>query len=153
MSRRAWVSSSPPWTAAAARLVVASSTTDADLFLTVRGLDPEGRDIRFVSALDPAGVVAHGRLRASHRALDAERTLPYRPWHPHGRLDPLTPGETAPLDIEIWPTSVVVQGRDFKFPGGGPWPQSYGVGMKGHAIFLHDDPDDRPDDAFGGVTT
>ncbi|WP_369191931.1 CocE/NonD family hydrolase C-terminal non-catalytic domain-containing protein [Streptomyces sp. R08] len=59
--------------------MVASSTSDADLFLTVPVLDPEGRDIRFVSALDPAGVVAHGWLRASHRALDAERTLPYRP--------------------------------------------------------------------------
>ena len=53
--------------------MVASSITDADLFLTVRVLDLEGSDIRFVSALDPAGVVAHGWLRASHRALDAER--------------------------------------------------------------------------------
>ncbi len=78
MSRRAWVSSRPPWTAAA-RLVVASSTTDAHFFPTVRVLDPEGRDVRFVSALNPAGVVAHGWLRASRRALDAERTLPYRP--------------------------------------------------------------------------
>ncbi|WP_329550841.1 CocE/NonD family hydrolase C-terminal non-catalytic domain-containing protein [Streptomyces sp. NBC_00696] len=123
------VSSSPHWTAAA-RLVVASSTTDADLSPTVRVLDPEGRDIRVVSALDPAGVVAHGWLRASHRALDTERTLPYRPWHPHDRLDPLTPGAAVPLDIEIWPTSVVVpagprlavtvQSRDFEFPGEGP---------------------------------
>lgn len=111
---------------AAARLVVSSSTTDADLFLTLRVLDPEGRDIRFVSALDPAGVVAHGWLRASHRALDAEMSLPYRPWHPHDRLGPLPPGVAVPLDIEIWPTSVVVpagyrlavtvQGRDFEFP-------------------------------------
>ncbi|MCX4817649.1 hypothetical protein OG601_44445 [Streptomyces sp. NBC_01239] len=110
--------------------MVASSTTDADLFLSVRVLDPEGHDIRFVSALDPAGVVAHGRLRAAHRALDAERTLPDRPWHPHDRRDPLTPGETVPLDIEIWQTSVVVpaghrlavtvQGRDFEFPGEAP---------------------------------
>ena len=130
VSRRAWVSSSPPWTAAAARLVVASSTTDPDLFLTVRVLDPEGSNIRFVSTLDPAGVVAHGWLRASHRALDAERTLPYRPWHPHGRRDPLTLGTAAPLDIEIRPTSVVVpaghrlavtdQDRDFEFPGEAP---------------------------------
>ena len=148
---------------AAARLVVASSTTDADLFLTVGVLDLEGRDIRFVSALDPARVVAHGWLRASHRALDAERSLPYRPWHPHDRLDPLTPGVAVPLGIEIWPTSVVVpagyrlavtvQGRDFEFPGEGPWPRSFGVEMKGHAVFLHDDPDDRPTDLFGGVTT
>ncbi|MFJ2157234.1 CocE/NonD family hydrolase C-terminal non-catalytic domain-containing protein [Streptomyces sp. NPDC087856] len=144
--------------------MVASSTTDAELSPTVRVLDPEGRDIRFVSALDPAGVVAHGWLRASHRAPDAERTLPYRPWHPHGRLDPLTPGAAVPLDIEIWSTSVVVdpaghrlavtvQGRDFEFPGEDPWPRSYGVDTKGHAIFLHDDPDDRPTSVFGGVTT
>ena len=25
--------------------------------------------------------------------------------------------------------------------------------MKGHTVFLHDDPDDRPTDLFGGVTT
>jgi predicted acyl esterase len=147
----------------AARIVAASSTTDADLFLTLRVLDPEGRDLRFVSALDPAGVVAHGWLRASHRAVDPEMTLPHRPWHPHDSLDPLTPGEAVPLDIEIWPTSVVVpagyrlavtvQGRDFEFPGDGPWPESYGVPMKGHAIFLHADPHDRPADVFGGVTT
>ena len=148
---------------AAARLVAASSTTDADLFLTVRVLDPQGRDIRFVSGLDPAGVVANGWLRASHRALDAERTLPHRPWHPHNALDPLVPGEAVALDIEIWPTSVVVpagyrlavtiQGRDFEFPGDGPWPESYGIQMKGQAIFLHRDPVDRPADVFGGVTT
>jgi predicted acyl esterase len=129
----------------------------------VRVLDPDGRDVRFVSALDPAGVVAHGWLRASHRAVDPERTLPHRPWHPHDHLDPLVPGEAVPLDIEIWPTSVVVpagyrlavtvQGRDFEFAGDGPWPTSYGVEMKGHAIFLHNDPDDRPADVFGGVTT
>ena len=148
---------------AAARIVAASSTTDADFFLTLRVLDPEGHDVRFVSALDPGGVVAHGWLRGSHRAVDAEKTLPYRPWHPHDSLDPLTPGEPVSLDIEIWPTSVVVpagyrlavtvQGRDFEFPGDGPWPESYGVPMKGQAIFLHADPVDRPTDVFGGVTT
>jgi predicted acyl esterase len=148
---------------AAARLFASSTTTDADLFLTLRVLDPDGRDVTFVSALDPAGVVAMGWLRASHRATDPERSLPYRPWHPHDRTEPLTPGETVPLDIEIWPTSVVVpagyrlavtvQGRDFEFPGDGPWPATYGVQMKGHGMFVHTDPDDRPADVYGGITT
>jgi hypothetical protein len=148
---------------AAARLFASSTTTDADLFLTLRVLDPDGRDVTFVSALDPAGVVAMGWLRASHRATDPERSLPYRPWHPHDRTEPLTPGETVPLDIEIWPTSVVipagyrlavtVQGRDFEFPGDGPWPATYGVQMKGHGMFVHTDPDDRPADVYGGTTT
>jgi predicted acyl esterase len=148
---------------AAARLFASSTTTDADFFLTLRVLDPNGKDVTFVSALDPAGVVAAGWLRASHRATDPERSRPYRPWHPHDRAEPLTPGRAVPLDIEIWPTSVVVpvgyrlaltvQGRDFEFPGDGPWPSIYGVPMKGHGIFVHVDPHDRPADIFGGTTT
>ena len=148
---------------AAAHLFVSSTTTDADLFLTLRVLDSEGRDVTFVSGLDPAGVVGMGWLRASHRALDPDRSLPYRPWHSHDHHEPLTPGETVPLDIEIWPTSVViparyrlgltVQGRDFAFSGTAAWPRVYGVEMKGHGIFLHTDPDDRPIAVYGGTTT
>lgn len=148
---------------AAARLFAASTTTDADLFLTLRVLDTGGRDVTFTSALDPAGVVGMGWLRASHRATDPERSLPYRPWHPHDHAEPLTPGVTVALDIEIWPTSVVIpagyrlavtiQGRDFEFPGDGPWPSFDGVVMKGNGIFIHTDPADRPADVFGGTTT
>jgi hypothetical protein len=148
---------------AAARLHVSSTTTDADLFLTLRVLDPDGSDVTFVSAFDPAGVVGMGWLRASHRALDPARSLPHRPWHPHDRAEPLTPGKPVPLDIEIWPTSVVipagyrlavtVQGRDFEFPGDGPWPSLDGVPMKGQGLFLHHDAQDRPADVFGGTTT
>lgn len=148
---------------AAARFFVSSTTTDADIFLTLRVLDPDGGDVTFVSGLDPAGVAGMGWLRASHRAVDLERSLPYRPWHPHDRAEPLTPGEIVPLDIEIWPTSVVapagyrlaltVQGRDFEFPGDGPWPEFNGVPMRGHGIFLHTDPYDRPADVYGGTTT
>jgi predicted acyl esterase len=148
---------------AVARLFASSTTADADLFLTLRVLDPHGNDITFVSALDPAGVVGMGWLRASHRATDPDRSLPYRPWHPHDHEEPLTPGQTVQLDIEIWPTSVVVpagyrlaltvQGRDFEFPGRGPWPSVYGVEMKGHGIFLHTDSHDRRTDIYGGTTT
>ena len=86
-----------------------------------------------------------------------------RPWHPHDRAEPLTPGRPVPLDIEIWPTSVVVpagyrlaltvQGRDFEFPGDSPWPAVYGVQMKGHGMFLHTDPHDRLVEVYGGTTT
>lgn len=148
---------------AAARLHIASTTADADLFLTLRVLDPDGKDVTFVSGLDPAGVIGAGWLRASHRATDPGRSLPYRPWHTHDRPQPLTPGEVVAVDVEIWPTSVVVPagyrfaltvtGRDFELPGDGPWPSTYGVPMKGHGIFLHNDPDDRPDEVFTGTTT
>jgi predicted acyl esterase len=148
---------------AAARLFISSTTTDADLLLTLRVLDPNGKDVTFVSGLDPAGVVGMGWLRASHRATEPDRSLPYRPWHPHDRAETLTPGESVPMDVEIWPTSVVIpagyrlavtiQGRDFEVPGDGPWPTIYGVQMKGHGVFLHTDPNDRPADIYAGTTT
>jgi uncharacterized protein len=148
---------------AAARLTLASSTADADVFLTLRVTDPSGRDVTFVSGQDPHGCVGFGWLRASHRKTDAGLSQPWRPWHTHDEHWPLTPGEPTELDVEIWPTSVIIPagyrlgvsvgGRDFELPGDGPWPSAFGVIMRGHGIFVHDDPADRPPALFGGVTT
>src|SRR5580704_15950644 len=148
---------------AAARLTVASSTSDADVFLTLRVLDPDGCDVTFISGQDSRGCVGFGWLRASHRKTDPERSLAYRPWHTHDEQQPLTPGEPVALDVEIWPTSVIipagyrlgvaVQGRDFELPGEGPWPSAFGVTMRGNGIFVHTEPKDRPADIFGGETT
>jgi len=148
---------------AAARLTIASSTADADLFLTLRVTDPAGRDVTFVSGQDPNGCVGVGWLRASHRQTDPERSLEYRPWHRHDEHAPLTPGQAVEVDVEIWPTSVIipagyrlgvsVQGRDFELPGDGPWPSAFGVTMRGNGIFVHDEPADRPAEIFAGRTT
>ncbi|MEE9256178.1 MAG: CocE/NonD family hydrolase, partial [bacterium] len=77
----------------AAKLFVSSSTEDAHLFLIVRVFDPAGEELTFMGSTDPNTPIANGWLRASHRALDPERTKPYRPYHPHDRVEPLTPGE------------------------------------------------------------
>jgi len=148
---------------AAARLMIASSVPDADLFVTLRVTDPGGRDVTFVSGQDPRGCVGFGWLRASHRETDPDRSLPWRPWHRHHARQPLTPGEPVALDIEIWPTSVIIpagyrlgvtiSGRDFELAGAGPWPAAFGVTMRGNGIFVHDEPADRPAGLFGGTTT
>jgi predicted acyl esterase len=148
---------------AAARLTVASDTTDADVFLTLRVADPAGGDVTFTSGQDPRGCVGFGWLRASHRKTDRERSLKYRPWHTHDERQPLTPGEPVALDVEIWPTSVIIpagyrlgvslQGRDFELPGDGPWPSAFGITMRGNGVFVHTDPADRPAGTFGGQTT
>ena len=140
----------------AARLNVSSTTTDADLFVTLRVLDPDGADVTFVSGMDPRGVPTIGWLRVSHRKLDPERSLPYRPFHTHDELQPLTPGEVVPVDVEIWPTSVVipagyrlaltVQGKDYELPGDGPWITFNDTEMRGNGVFVHRDPVDRPSD-------
>ena len=147
----------------ACKLFVSSSTTDADLFLTLRAFGPNGREVLFAGAVDPNTPLSHGWLRASHRKLDMAKSRPYRPWHSHDELRPLKPGEIVELDIEIWPTSVVlpkgyrlaltVQGRDYDHGLPEPLPQLYGRSMRGCSVFLHDDPGDRDPKVFDGTTT
>jgi len=132
----------------ALKLFAASTTTDLDLFVTLRLFDPEGKEVRFVGAHEEVPV-ARGWLRASQRRLDAEKSLPYRPYLTHDRIEMLTPGEVTELDVEVWPTSIVcppgytlcltVAGRDFQYETPGR--------------MLHNDPTDRPDGVFSGRTT
>ncbi len=145
-----------------AKLFVKSTTEEADIFITVRVFDPEGKDVTFIAATDMHGVVGTGWLRASHRKLDQEKSLPYRPWHVHDEKQPLTPGEIYELDVEIWPTSVnlpagyrfgfSVGGRDFELDDSfGPFPFLYGCSWKGQGCYVHTM--DREGDEFKGTTT
>ena len=76
----------------AVKLFVSSTTSDADLFLIVQLFDPDGNEVTFEGSTDPNTPVANGWLRASHRALDPDRSKPWRPFHPHDRVEPLEPG-------------------------------------------------------------
>jgi predicted acyl esterase len=148
----------------AARLAVSSSAADADLFLVLRVFTPDFKEITFQGALDPHTPIAQGWLRASHRKLDPARSLPYRPYHTHDQKQPLTPGTVYPLDIELWPTSIVappgyrlalsVRGRDYVYPGGsGGRLSNMKNEFTGCGPFLHDDPRDRPRALYGGTTS
>ncbi|MEE9276089.1 MAG: CocE/NonD family hydrolase [bacterium] len=149
----------------AAKLFVSSETEDADLFLVLRVFTADMKEVTFQGALDPHKPVAQGWLRASHRKLDPERSLPYRPFHAHDEKQPLAPGEVVELDIEIWPPCIVVppghriglsvRGRDYVYPGagGGDLPSVMLSGFTGVGPFLHDDPRDRPPAIFGGEVT
>lgn len=150
----------------AAKLFVSSSTDDADLFLIVRVLSPEGEEIVFQGALDPHTPIAQGWLRASHRRLDPALSTEHRPYHAHDAEEPLTPGDVYEVDVEIWPTCVVVpaghrvaltvRGRDYEYAGaagGGARLGSFKNEMTGCGPFLHHHPADRPPDRFGGTQT
>jgi hypothetical protein len=91
----------------AAVLWVASSTEDMDLFLTLRNIDPDGNEVMETGQQGTPVPVAKGWLRVSHRELDPELSLPYRPYHKHQRRLYLTPGEIVRVEVEIWPTSMV----------------------------------------------
>ena len=142
----------------AAKLWLSSETSDADLFLVLRVFDPAGKEITFIGSNDPRTPVGLGWLRASQRKLDASMTRPYRPWHTHDEEWPLKPGVPVELDIEIWPTCIVVppgyrlaltvRGKDYEFDGSDVALPNAPYPMKGVGPFLHVDPDDRPPKIF-----
>jgi predicted acyl esterase len=91
-------------------------------------------------------------------------STPWRPYHSHDEIQKLIPGKEETLDIELWPTSIVVpaghrlaltvRGKDYE------WQKSTGARLsnfknelRGCGPFLHDDPRDRPAARFGGTTS
>ena len=86
---------------------VSSETEDMDLFLTLRNFDADGNEVLETGQQGSPVPVAKGWLRVSHRELDSDLSLPYRPYHKHQRRLYLTPGEIVKVEVEIWPTSMV----------------------------------------------
>ena len=146
----------------AAKLFIASTTSDADLFVVLQLFDPTGVEVTFPGAVEPRAPIAQGWLRASHRKLDPSLSMHYRPFHSHDEIQPLTPGGMYEVDVEIWPTCIIVpvgytlaltiQGRDFErdMPSGrlGPW-----EGLRGSGPFLHNHPWDRRPEVYAGRVT
>jgi predicted acyl esterase len=142
---------------------ISSATSDADLFVVLRVFDPSGKEVLFYGALDPKTPIGQGWLRASHRKVDPKKSLPYRPWHTHDEKQPLKPGEVYELDVEIWPTCIVVpagyrialsiRGRDYEHDDAAATLSNMKNPMKGCGPFTHDDETDRPPAIFGGDVT
>lgn len=148
----------------AAKLFVSSSTKDADLFLIVRVFDPQGKELTFMGSTDPNTPIANGWLRVSHRALDPKRSLPYRPYHPHDKTEPLTPGEIYGADVEIvsscivvpagWRAVLTVRGKDYEYTGQlSEFGKKFHYATRGTGGMTHNDPGNRPPDIFGGKVT
>ena len=150
----------------AVKLFISSSTQDADLFLVLRVFDPAGNEVVHPGAVDPHTPVGQGWLRASSRALDPERSTPFRPYHRHTQTEWLTPGDVYELDVEIWPSSHVVppgytigltvRGTDYEYEGADELvtlSHFKDKTMKGSGIYLHDDPAVRPPEIYGGETS
>ncbi len=147
----------------ALKLFASSSTADADIFAVLRVFDPQGGEVVFQGALDPHTPVGQGWLRASQRKLDRNRSLPYRPYHTHDERQPLEPGQVVELDIEIWPTCIVVpagyrialtiRGKDYEYEGEAAMLSNMKNPMRGCGPFVHDDATDRPLAIFDGKIT
>ena len=148
----------------ALKLFMSSSTVDADLFVVLQVYGPDGKEVVFHGALDPHTPIGQGWLRASHRKLDPKLSTFYRPYHTHDEKQPLEPNKNYELDIEIWPTCLVipkgsrialsVRGKDYVYKGeSGGRLSNMKNEFTGCGPFLHDDPTDRPPAIFGGKTS
>ncbi len=106
------------------RVWVASEATDLDLFVVLRAFAPDGQEVIFDGAHEPTPVT-RGWLRASHRKQVDALSRPGRPWHAHDDIEWLNPGQPVELEVEIWPTSLVLppgyrlaltlMGKDFEW--------------------------------------
>ncbi len=86
--------------------VEAIGSDDMDLFVFVQKLDAQGKFLPAL-VLGQPNFGANGRVRVSHRELDPGRSTPAEPYLTHIKEERLNPGEIVPVEIPIWPTSMV----------------------------------------------
>jgi putative CocE/NonD family hydrolase len=86
-----------------ATLDIATTATDTDLFVQLADEAPDGSRT----------YLQRGMLKASHRALDPQRSDKtstgriYRPWRPHTNPTPVTPGQVTEYLVEVFPVANV----------------------------------------------
>lgn len=97
-------------------LWVESSSQDMDVFVSLRVIDMEDREIRYESIVlpvDPHHIhpVGHGLLKVSRRKLDTVRSTDYWPVHTHLEEDcaPLQPGDIVPIEVGLNPSTALIR--------------------------------------------
>ena len=87
--------------------------SDIDLFLTLRHLSPEGKEVFYTGTAGDPVPLTKGWLRVSLRKVDTDHPY-HREWLPHREyrstdVQEVKPNSVYEVDIELWPTNVVVQ--------------------------------------------
>lgn len=115
--------------------------SDIDLFVTLRHISPEGKEVFYTGTAGDPVPLTKGWLRVSLRKVNKEhyKHRPWLPWRDYYSTDvlPVVPGEVYSVDIEVWPTNVVVE------KGGRIVFEVSSGDTQGSGIFQHNDPTDR----------
>jgi len=127
------------------KLYVSTTGSDADIFVIGRAYDETGEEITFDGLGDNPNVpLTVGFLRLSQRALDPERSKPWRAFLSQTHRDPVEAGGVYEVQINVGPTSMLFQ-------------KGYTLGLEvgsrnglGTYTFIHNDADDRSN---GGEVT
>jgi uncharacterized protein len=86
---------------------VKATAGDADIFVAVRDIGPDGNETVYDGVDNPETPVALGWMRLSHREEDKEATRTFWPVHRHDREVHLGEGEEAVFRTLVGPTSQV----------------------------------------------
>jgi predicted acyl esterase len=99
-----------------AQLWVSSTSSDMDVFVSLRVMDEQDREIRYESVvppIDPFAIhpVGHGLLKVSHRMLDDARSTEYWPVHTHRQADhqPLVRGDVVLVEVGLYPSTALIR--------------------------------------------
>lgn len=99
-----------------AGLEVSASAADMDVFVSLRVIDEQDREIRYealVHPIDPIHPhpVGHGMLKVSRRKLDEQRTTAYWPVPSHTEADhaPLKEDEVVAVEVGLHPSSALIR--------------------------------------------
>lgn len=114
---------------------------DIDLFVTLRYIDPSGKEVHYTGTAGDPVPLAKGWLRVSLRkvATDHPHHREYQPYREYRSIDvqEVKPDVAYAVDVEIWPTNVVAEkgGRIvFEIASGD---------TQGSGIFTHTNEKDR----------
>ncbi|KAB8221946.1 Alpha/Beta hydrolase protein [Aspergillus novoparasiticus] len=123
--------------------------SDIDLFLTLRYISPTGEEVYYTGTAGDPVPLAKGWLRVSMRKVNVKH-LRHREYLPHRDyfstdVLPVMPGEVYPVDVEIWPSNVVVE------KGGKIILEVSSGDTQGSGIFQHNDPNDRSPEKLQGT--
>ena len=124
------------------------SPSEIDLFVTLRHLDEHGEEIFYTGTVGDPVPVTKGWLRVSLRktAPNHPRHKPWKPYREYRSNDvlPVKPGEVYGVDVEVWPTNVIVDKNHrlvLEISSGD---------TQGAGIFEHNSDKDRPRDLLEG---
>ena len=114
---------------------------DIDLFITLRHISPQGKEVLYTGTAGDPVPLCKGWLRISMRSVNKDH-IRNRSWLPHRDyystdVRPVIPGEVYPVDVEIWPSNVIVE------KGGKIVLEVASGDTQGSGLFQHNSPEDR----------
>lgn len=132
-----------------ARLAISASSSipdqpppsDIDIFVTLRHISPEGKEVKYTGTAGDDVPLTKGWLRASLRKVKEDDPR-NKEWLPHREylstdVQQVKPDTIYDVDVEIWPTNVVVE------KGGKIVFEVASGDTQGSGIFQHNSPKDR----------